>query len=150
MSKKLTWMVCAALLSFSSFNVQALPLLSMPAQTAAPDITWVRLLWVGLSPRKWLLHSQRHGLCALRCCCAAYSSGAALCSPRGGGTVGVPLWLLPRSVWPLLALLNRPDFMNLSSLMKITSGMGSKPASRTTRANICCRSKADMKETLWG
>ena len=42
MSKKLTWMVCAALLSLSSFNVQALPLLSMPAQTAAPDITWVR------------------------------------------------------------------------------------------------------------
>ena len=43
MSKKLAWILaCAALVSVFSFNVQAFPVLSVPAQTATPEITWVR------------------------------------------------------------------------------------------------------------
>jgi hypothetical protein len=43
MSRKLaSILACSALVSLISFNVQALPVLSVPAQTAAPDITPVR------------------------------------------------------------------------------------------------------------
>jgi hypothetical protein len=43
MSRKLALILaCSALASLFSFNVQALPVLSVPAQTAAPDITLVR------------------------------------------------------------------------------------------------------------
>src|SRR6478672_2180516 len=43
MSKRLALiLVSSALVSLISFNVQALPILSAPAQTATPDITLVR------------------------------------------------------------------------------------------------------------
>jgi hypothetical protein len=43
MSKKLALILaCSVLVSSFSFNVQALPVLSVPAQTVAPDITLVR------------------------------------------------------------------------------------------------------------
>jgi hypothetical protein len=43
MSRKLALILASsALVSLISFNVQALPVLSVPAQTAAPDITPVR------------------------------------------------------------------------------------------------------------
>ena len=43
MSRKLALILaCSVLVSSFSFNVQALPVLSVPAQTAAPDITLVR------------------------------------------------------------------------------------------------------------
>ena len=58
MSRKLALILaCSVLVSSFSFNVQALPVLSVPAQTAAPDITLVRD-WCGLG-----FHRGPYGHC---------------------------------------------------------------------------------------
>ena len=58
MSRKLALILaCSVLVSSFSFNVQALPVLSVPAQTAAPDITLVRD-WCGLG-----FHRGPYGYC---------------------------------------------------------------------------------------
>lgn len=58
MSRKLALILaCGTLVSSFSFNVQALPGLSVPAQTAAPEITLVRD-WCGLG-----FHRGPYGYC---------------------------------------------------------------------------------------
>jgi hypothetical protein len=58
MSRKLALILaCSVLVSSFSFNVQALPVLSVPGQTAAPDITLVRD-WCG-----WGFHRGPYGHC---------------------------------------------------------------------------------------
>jgi hypothetical protein len=58
MSRKLAlFLACSVLVSSFSLNVQALPGLSVPAQTAAPDIALVRD-WCG-----WGFHRGPYGHC---------------------------------------------------------------------------------------
>ena len=110
MSRKLALMLaCSALVSLFSFNVQALPVLSVPAQTAAPNITLVR----GFCG--WGFHRE-YGYCIRNGTVYAppvivtpsppVVVAPHLCAARGGSAVCVPIRLLPWSVWPLLAVLN--------------------------------------------
>ena len=58
MSRKLALILACSVLVWSfSFNVQALPILSVPAQTVAPDIMLVRD-WCG-----WGFHRDPYGRC---------------------------------------------------------------------------------------
>jgi hypothetical protein len=98
MSRKLALILASsALVSLFSFNVPGVTrFVRMGANQDTPYHAGARLVWVGLSPSVyWHLHSQRDGVGAAR------GSGAAR---------RVPIRLLPWSVWPLPAVLNRPDF----------------------------------------
>jgi len=78
MSRKLALILaCSVLVSSFSFNVQALPVLSVPAQTAAPDITLVRD-WCGLG-----FHRGPYGHCI-----------------RNGTVYAPPVVVAPRVVCP--------------------------------------------------
>ena len=85
------------------------------------------LLRIGLPPRVWSLHPQRHRVCAACGCnaargsdaasgsdaprcsgatlCAARSSGPALYDTRCRGAVRLPSWLLSWGKWPLCPVL---------------------------------------------